>query len=166
MLDLTPLLRGYFSSRARRALRLHDDMERTQRRVLAWLIERGARTDFGRRHGLHRGMSAAEYAASVPLQGYPDVRDDVMRALRGERDVLWPGRVSRFAQSSGTTDGKSKYIPVTDDSLTHNHYRGGVQRGSPPALHPRLAPFQRQDIHPRRQFRQRSPGSSRRGEGG
>lgn len=126
MLDLTPLLRPYFTARARRALRLHDDVERTQRGVLAWLLERARYTDFGRRHSLRRGVTPGEFAAQVPLQSYPDVRDDVMRALRGEKDVLWPGRVTRFAQSSGTTDGKSKYIPVTADSLRSNHYRGGV----------------------------------------
>lgn len=126
MLDLTPLLRPYFTARARRALRLHDDVERVQRRVLAWLLERGRHTEFGRRHSMDRGLTPGEYAARVHLQGYPEVRDDVMRALRGERDVLWPGRVTRFAQSSGTTDGKSKYIPVTADSLSRNHYRGGI----------------------------------------
>lgn len=44
--------------------------------------------------------------------------------VNGERDVLWPGRCRRFAQSSGTSDGKSKYIPVTEDSLQLNHYAG------------------------------------------
>ena len=47
--------------------------------------------------------------------------------IAGEPDILWPGPCRRFAQSSGTSDGKSKYIPVTDDSLRLNHYRGGAE---------------------------------------
>ena len=49
-----------------------------------------------------------------------------MDAVAGRKDVLWPGVTKRFAQSSGTTDGKSKYVPLTDDSLRLNHYRGGL----------------------------------------
>ena len=48
-----------------------------------------------------------------------------MEMAEGRRDILWPGITRRFAQSSGTSDGKSKYIPVTDDSLRICHYRGG-----------------------------------------
>ena len=47
--------------------------------------------------------------------------------IAGEPDILWLGPCRRFAQSSGTSDGKSKYIPVTDDSLRLNHYRGGAE---------------------------------------
>lgn len=49
-----------------------------------------------------------------------------MRMVAGERDVLWPGVCRRYAQSSGTSGGKSKYIPITDDSLRINHYGGGA----------------------------------------
>ena len=45
--------------------------------------------------------------------------------IAGEKNILWPGTTRRFAQSSGTSDGKSKYIPVTADSLRRNHYQGG-----------------------------------------
>lgn len=48
------------------------------------------------------------------------------RVLRGDPDVFWPGRCRDFAQSSGTSGGKSKYIPITADSLRRNHYAGGT----------------------------------------
>ncbi len=67
------------------------------------------------------------FAEIVPVQTYEDIRPDVMRMIRGEKDVLWPGRCRYYAQSSGTSGGKSKYIPVTDISLRLNHLRGGTQ---------------------------------------
>ncbi len=48
-----------------------------------------------------------------------------MRMIAGEKDVLWPGLTRNFAQSSGTSDGKSKYIPVTPASFSRSHYKGG-----------------------------------------
>lgn len=125
MLNFTPLVSGYFRRRAMHALAMHADMEGTQRRVLRGLLRNGAATAYGREHGISPRLTPAEFASRVPLVSYPALRPYIMRALKGEAGVLWPGRVRRFAQSSGTTDGKSKYVPVTDDSLRLNHYRGG-----------------------------------------
>lgn len=47
-----------------------------------------------------------------------------MRMIEGEKDVLWPGRCMNYAQSSGTSGGRSKFIPITADSLQRCHYRG------------------------------------------
>ena len=70
-------------------------------------------------------MTYAQFRERVPLLGYEDLRGDIMRMVRGEKNVLWRGTVRRFAQSSGTSDGKSKYIPISDESLRRCHYRGG-----------------------------------------
>ncbi len=67
----------------------------------------------------------ADFRRRFPGVRYEDIRDDIMRMVAGGRDILWPGICRRYAQSSGTSDGKSKYIPVTDDSLRLNHYAGG-----------------------------------------
>lgn len=50
-----------------------------------------------------------------------------MRMIAGEKDILWPGVTRWYAQSSGTSDGRSKFIPITDDSLRINHYAGGAE---------------------------------------
>lgn len=128
MLNLTPLVRPYFGRRpaAAAAWADRDGMERTQRSVLAWLLRRGAGTDYGRRYAFGRLAGYEDFATAVPETAYEDIRSDVMRMVAGERDVLWPGVCRRFAQSSGTSGGKSKYIPVTDDSLRINHYAGGT----------------------------------------
>lgn len=65
-----------------------------------------------------------KFAQAVPVSQYQDIRSYVMRMIEGEKDLLWPGRTTHFAQSSGTSDGKSKYIPVTGDSFRLNHYKG------------------------------------------
>ena len=129
MINLTPIFRPYFAWRRKATERIAapPDTEAVQRRVLAWLIGNARNTQMGERHGFVALSSYEQYAAKVPLVDYEAVRHDVMRMLAGEADVLWRGRCRRFAQSSGTSGGKSKYIPVTDASLSHNHYRGGVE---------------------------------------
>ncbi|MCM1225234.1 MAG: GH3 auxin-responsive promoter family protein, partial [Lachnospiraceae bacterium] len=98
--------------------------EKSQRAVLDWLIGKGAQTRWGVSRGLRKGMSYEEYRKVAPVVEYESVRPDVMRMVRGDSDVLWPGVCKRFAQSSGTSGGKSKFIPVTKDSLYVNHYAG------------------------------------------
>lgn len=124
MMDFTPYLRKYFTARARHALRLHSDVEAAQKDVLSMLVRHGARTEYGREHGLTPTTSISDFRTHLPAVNYPQLKGWIMRALEGEKNVLWPGIVKRFAQSSGTTDGKSKYIPLTDASLRFNHYRG------------------------------------------
>lgn len=104
---------------------IEADTEEAQRRQLQWLIERGRRTLWGRQHCFGSLRSYEDYRRAVEPADYTAVRGLVMRMIAGERDILWPGVTRRFAQSSGTSDGKSKYIPVTTDSLRHNHYLGG-----------------------------------------
>lgn len=106
-------------------------IERTQRTQLEYLTRIGERTRYGAMDGIAREGKRIvatdnydEWRRMVPVASYPDIRGAVMRMVDGERDVLWRGRCRRFAQSSGTSDGKSKYIPVTDDSLKLNHYVG------------------------------------------
>ena len=99
---------------------------RVQLQQLLWLTRRGSRTDYGRQLGLKPTADYGEFCRRVPVTDYADMRPWVMRMVGGEADVLWPGVTRRFAQSSGTSDGRSKYVPVTDDSLRLNHYRGAT----------------------------------------
>lgn len=125
-LNLTPILRPFLTGRARAARAWQDraGIERTQLGQLRWLLRRAADTEFGKRYGFRDISSYAEFAAAVPIAEYEDIREDVMRMVHGEGDVLWPGVTRRFAQSSGTSGGKSKYIPVTTEGLKKNHFGG------------------------------------------
>lgn len=125
MIDFTPLARPFFAPRVKAARRMAEAPEKIQTAQLESLIKRGRSTLIGERHGLAAVRSYDDFRRVMPVVSYEDIRDDVMRMVGGEADILWPGRCRRFAQSSGTSDGKSKYIPVTDDSLRINHYAGG-----------------------------------------
>ncbi len=127
-MDFTILLRPYFEMFARRTDRWHSAGKDIQLSQLKSLLKRGARSEMGRRYCFNELMRMENpYAAffyRVPLSDYEMIRNDVMRMVRGESGVLWPGVCRNFAQSSGTSGGKSKYIPVTDDSLHRCHYKG------------------------------------------
>jgi hypothetical protein len=68
----------------------------------------------------------ADFAARVPLQTYEEIKPYVERMRHGERDVLWHGQVRWYAKSSGTTNDKSKFIPVSREGLKDIHYAGGT----------------------------------------
>lgn len=126
MINLTPVCRPFFVARAKALGHHADDLERTQRRQLRDLLHDARSTEIGRRYGFASMRGVEEFAARVPLRPYEDIREEVMRMVRGEANVLWRGVCRRFAQSSGTSDGFSKYVPVTDDSLRRNHFRGSA----------------------------------------
>lgn len=122
------LVRPWFVHKALRPLSWRGRVEEVQMSQLRWLLARGGRTKWGMERGLDRVRDYDGFRRAVPVpQSYPQIRELVMRMVGGEADVLWPGVTRRYAQSSGTSDGKSKYIPITDDSLRRNHYDGGAQ---------------------------------------
>ena len=90
-----------------------------QEKTLTGLLARLAVTEQGRNHGLGRGQSYAEFARRLPLRTYEQFLPAIERMKRGEPDVLWPGRCSFFAVTSGTTAGPTKYLPITEDMLRH-----------------------------------------------
>ena len=126
MINLTPLIRPWFVRRTAQVRRSYPLTEKCQRLELARLLARAADTEWGRRHNYRALRSYEDYARAVDVTPYEELRPLVMRMIAGEPDLLWPGRTLRYAQSSGTSGGKSKYIPVTDDSLRLSHYRGGA----------------------------------------
>lgn len=123
-MNLTRLLRPLFVRRAQKCVDAAVDAEAVQRRELARLVADAGATEWGRQHGYGAVRSYSDYVQAVGVTPYDELRPYVMRMIAGERDVLWRGVTRRFAQSSGTSDGKSKYIPVTAESLKRCHYRG------------------------------------------
>ena len=88
-----------------------------QLQELMWMVSRGRHTLWGETHDMKTIGSYREFTSRIPLTAYADIRPWVERMIGGERDILWPGVTRNFAQSSGTSDGKSKYVPITPDSL-------------------------------------------------
>lgn len=127
--DFTPLVRNYFTRIARRTEVWKDHTEKIQRRVLLKNLLRASGTEYGRKYNfqsiIENKHPYRDFSETVPTVHYEDIRPLVMRMIKGEPDILWPGICRDFAQSSGTSGGKSKYLPITPDSLKGNHYRGG-----------------------------------------
>ena len=129
-MDLTPLVRGKFVRQARRMDAWETQGVGLQTAQLRWLLTRAADTVAGRHYGfadlaaLPDSVLRAEYALRLPVVEYEDLRTEAMQMVRGDKDVLWRGRCRYFAQSSGTSGGKSKYVPITPDSLRVNHFAG------------------------------------------
>ncbi|WP_460622528.1 GH3 auxin-responsive promoter family protein [Hymenobacter tenuis] len=96
-----------------------------QQQVLQSLLRTARATEWGQRYGFADGLTAREFAQRVPISSYEELYPELERVLRGEADVLWPGPVQWFAKSSGTTNARSKFIPVTRESLQEGHYRAG-----------------------------------------
>lgn len=97
----------------------------TQLEVLDGLLEKGRLTRFGREHHFSDIHTVRDFQERVPIQKYEGLYPFIERSLRGERDVLWPGKVRYFSKSSGTTNDRSKFIPVTEESLEECHFKAG-----------------------------------------
>ncbi|NVK63188.1 MAG: GH3 auxin-responsive promoter family protein [Flavobacteriales bacterium] len=88
-------------------------------------LEAGKQTEFGKKHDFSSIESYNDFKSKVPLQEYSDVKPWIDRLMAGEQNLLWPTETKWFAKSSGTTTGRSKFIPVTKESLEDCHYKGG-----------------------------------------
>ena len=100
-----------------------NDPIKAQRAVWQDLLAAGQYTEFGRRHGFSQIQSLADYKKAVPIQNYEDIKHFIDRMMHGEQNVLWNTPISWFAKSSGTTSDRSKFIPVSEESLKDNHYK-------------------------------------------
>ncbi len=99
------------------------DPLKAQHHVWQDLLAAGQYTEFGRRHRFSQVQSLADYKQAVPIQTYDDAKPFIDRMMQGEENVLWNTPVTWFAKSSGTTSEKSKFIPVSEESLQDNHFK-------------------------------------------
>ncbi len=96
-----------------------------QQDIFNQLIAKAIHTNWGDQHDFEGIQNIKDFQDRVPLQHYEDVKPYIDRLREGEEDLLWPGEIKWFAKSSGTTSNKSKFIPVSKDSLEKCHFRGG-----------------------------------------
>ena len=99
--------------------------QEVQREVLFELLDKASNTEIGLKYNFRNIHTEKEFREQVPIQSYDDIKPSVERMMLGERNLLWPGETKWFAKSSGTTNDKSKFIPVSKDSLEDVHIRGG-----------------------------------------
>ena len=124
-MSLTSIVGKAFLSRQKSLEHHTHDAEALQREVFDYLIAKGKGTEYGRKHLFSTIKSYEDFADNVPVNTYEELKDDIDRMRHGETNVLWPGMVRWYAKSSGTTNDKSKFIPVSHDGLHNIHYQGG-----------------------------------------
>lgn len=124
-MSLTQIIGKVFVPR-QHALEKHQyGGEALQRAVLDHLIHTAKDTEYGRNHAFTSIKGYNDFISQVPVNTYEELKGDIDRMRQGEVDILWPGRVKWYAKSSGTTNDKSKFIPVSPEGLQKIHYAGG-----------------------------------------
>ncbi|MES2690732.1 MAG: GH3 auxin-responsive promoter family protein [Bacteroidota bacterium] len=97
----------------------------TQLEVFNRLINQARYTEWGTQYDYKSIRSIDDFKQRVPVGNYETHKPYIDRMMKGEQNLLWPTDVTWFAKSSGTTSAKSKFIPVTFDSLEECHFQGG-----------------------------------------
>ena len=99
--------------------------EEAQSRDLQYLLKTAQNTFYGKKFRFGQIDTIREFQEQVPLTTYEDLFPYIQKQMKGEQNVLWPSPIKWFAKSSGTTSDKSKFIPVSQESLEGCHYKGG-----------------------------------------
>ena len=110
---------SFLTTRAARKLKDGNDAVPAQKRTFAGLCAQLASTVYGRLHGIAPDMTYPQFQSRVPLQTYEGFLPHIERMKAGEPNVLWPGHCSFYAVSSGTTAGRTKFLPITEGMLEH-----------------------------------------------
>lgn len=96
-----------------------------QERTFGRLVGAARHTEWGKRYGYADARTFATFQERVPVSSYEDFFPHIERVMRGEQRVLWPSPIRWFSKSSGTTNARSKYIPVSSEALNDCHFQGG-----------------------------------------
>ena len=115
----------YFQPRRRELEHYVNEGEEMQHEILQYLVKRGKDTEYGRKYLFSTINNYNDFAQNIPLNTYEELKGYIDRMRHGERNILWPGQVKWYAKSSGTTNDKSKFIPITHEGLQNVHYQGG-----------------------------------------
>ncbi len=96
-----------------------------QEEVLEQLLEIAEDTEIGKQYDFESVENYKTFRERVPIVSYEDMEPNIERTRRGEQNVFWPTSIKWFAKSSGTTNAKSKFIPVSAEALEDCHYKSG-----------------------------------------
>ena len=96
-----------------------------QEELMQSLVNKAKNTDFGRTYDFNSIKNQKDFSERIPLHHYEDLEPYIYRMRSGEQNVLWSSKIKWFAKSSGTTNSKSKFIPVSNDAIEYCHYKGG-----------------------------------------
>ena len=96
-----------------------------QDELLLKLIDRAKNTEFGKKHSFSSIKSYEEFNKNVAVKTYEEFYPYIKKLRNGGENILWPEKIKWFAKSAGTTNAKSKYIPITQQALEECHYKAG-----------------------------------------
>ncbi len=122
---IAPVISWYFRQRHDELWSLISQADEQQVLLLEQLSDKLSLTEYGQKLGIKESMTYAQFAQRVPIVEYEDLQPYIERNMKGEQLLLWPGDVTWFAKSSGTTSNSAKYIPISYESLEYSHYMGG-----------------------------------------
>ena len=125
-MSLTKIASKLFLPRQKELIKHYTAPDELQHSVLKYLILKGKETEYGRNHMFDSMDDYDSFAKNIPINTYEELKGDIDRMRHGEQNVLWPGLVKWYAKSSGTTNDKSKFIPVSNAGLHNIHYKGGA----------------------------------------
>lgn len=122
---ITDFINLFFKPRAN-AIRKYDTCAATlQEQVLYKLIQKAKDTEWGRKYDFRTISDYNTFRNRMPVNTYEELKSPIDRMRKGEQNILWPTNVVWFAKSSGTTNDKSKFLPISKEALRDTHYRGG-----------------------------------------
>ncbi len=115
----------YIGKRMSRINRYRNEPHTCQREVFLLLNKHLPLTAFGQALGISKPLDLRDFQSKIPLQDYTTLKPWIDQSRAGQDNVLWTGKTNWYAKSSGTTADRVKILPITVDSLHHNHYAGG-----------------------------------------
>ena len=125
-MNITTLLdKVYFAPRLKKIDFYANRAGELQHRVLDRLVRMAENTEWGKKYDYKSIHTYEDFRNRLPIQTYEEVKPYVERLRAGEQNLLWPSEIRWFAKSSGTTNDKSKFLPVSKEALEDIHYRGG-----------------------------------------
>jgi hypothetical protein len=101
-----------------------NDPVTSQYELFQDLVTSAQYTEIGRKYGFKNLYTIKGFKEAVPIHEYDDLKPYIERTMAGEQNLLWNTPVTWFAKSSGTTSDKSKFIPVSEESLEESHFQG------------------------------------------
>ncbi|NDV58009.1 GH3 auxin-responsive promoter family protein [Bacteroides sp. 519] len=139
-MNITKIVSKVFEGRLKQIDLYTTQAGELQYKVLMRLIKKAENTEWGKKYDYKSIRSYDQFRNTVPVQTYDDIKPYVERLRAGEQNIIWPSKIEWFAKSSGTTNDKSKFLPVSKEALKDTHYRGG---GDAVALYLRMNPQSR-----------------------
>lgn len=115
------IVKGYLRYRYSRIQKMYLDPVSVQADQFASLLENLKSTHYGLAHGANAVKTYDDFRKALPIVEYEDIYPFIRKSMMGEDSILWPGKTMHFAKSSGTTNDRSKFIPITEHNLFENH---------------------------------------------